>query len=183
MKIQDKQQLDVFYQSPDPWKYEGDPSDQRRQDEIRSALSGISDYRLLDIGCGDGFVTFSLPASSVVGIDLSSIAIDYARTKARQKSSSAEYIFMQGSLFHLDTILGPELKFDVVLITGVLYPQYIGRGFAAFKVVVDKYLEYGGYLLSVHIDEWNAPIFDYTLVDCLLYPYREFTHRLELYKK
>jgi len=70
-----------------------------------------------------------------------------------------------------------------VVVTGVLYPQYVGRAYALVDAVVDRLLEPGGTLVSCHVDEWYRHRFPYSLIDACLYRYRDLTHRLEVLLK
>lgn len=174
-------ELDKFYSVPDPWNYAGDPDDAKRKAELLAVLPARRWKRTLDIGCGNGFLTFDLPGDQVTGADISSAAIGWA-CKARERRADAQrFDFVQASVFELDARkLG---RFDLVVITGVLYPQYIAKAFSVVAQRIDALLEDGGLLASCHIDEWKPPRFPYTSLDTVLYPYRGHTHRLELYRK
>lgn len=180
-EVQTAQDLDRFYADEDPWNYRDHPDDQRRLDEIRGLLSGHRFQSALDIGCGNGFVTTALPAEKVLGIDLSSAAIGWAKKRAESLRDANRFSFEVQSIFDIDTL--SEEAFDLVVITGVLYPQYIGRGFSLIRLKVDRILARGGTLLSCHIDDWTRFRFPYTLTDQSLYPYRDYTHRIEVFVK
>ncbi len=180
-EIETAQDLDRFYAEEDPWDYQAHPDDQRRLDEVRVMLSGRQFRHALDIGCGNGFITTSLPATNVLGIDLSSSAIDWARKRASRMPDPSRFDFECRSIFDVGAL--PESHFDLIVITGVLYPQYIGRGYSLARVHIDRILRAGGTLLSCHIDEWMRFRFPYSLVDQSLYPYREYTHRIEVFVK
>ncbi len=179
--IQTKQQLDCFYSEPDPWQYAGHPDDARRKTELLSLIPPRQFERTLDIGCGNGFLTFDLPGKAVTGVDLSSSAIAWACQNRDMRDDAARFSFVAASLFELDPKrLG---LFDLVVITGVLYAQYIGRTSSLVRQRIDELLEEGGILISCHIDEWHPPRFPYTTLDVVLYPYRDHAHRLEVYRK
>lgn len=179
--IQKPDELDAFYETPDPWGYRSHADDDRRRIELLAALPRRKYRRCLDIGCGDGFVTFSLPGDDVVGIDVSEKAIQWAARQAAEQPVPQRFDFERLSIFD------PELKalgrFDLIVITGVLYEQYIGKGKAVVRSVVDDLLQDGGVLASCHIREWSPVRFPYPLLDMTLYPYREYTHQLEIYRK
>ncbi len=180
MSIQTGNELDEFYSDADPWGYERNVDDQRRRVELLASLPRTRFRRCLDIGCGNGFVTFSLPAEQVMGVDISAAAIAWAEKASTHESQPERFSFRHSSIFQLDESLG---TFDLIVITGVLYDQYIGRGAPLIRNLIDARLECGGTLVSCHIRSWNAPRFPYTLLDMNLYPYREFTHQLEVYRK
>ncbi len=79
--------------------------------------------------------------------------------------------------------LGPVWKNFHFIQPGVLYPQYIGKGFSIVRLLVDRLLEPHGVLATVHIDEWCPWRFPYTLLHSDLSPYRQYFHRLEVFLK
>lgn len=181
LNIQTVSELDAFYEKPDPWNYQDNPDDLRRKNELLSLLPRHKYVRTLDIGCGDGFVTFQLPGEHVVGADLSEKAIQWAECNRQKRQDAERFSFIKSSVFDLDS--RQVGQFDLVVITGVLYPQYIGRSFSVVREVIGSLLDVNGVVASCHIDEWNPPRFPYPLLDISLYPYRGYTHRLEIYKK
>ena len=180
-RLQNGDELNAFYADADPWGYRRHPDDERRRLELLSVLPRRHYDRSLDIGCGNGFITFSLPGAEVVGIDISSKAIDWARSSAQGEPRPERFRFESRSLFE------PEVRalgrFDLVVITGVLYEQYIGRGASVVRCLVDDLLVDGGILASCHIREWSSSRFPYSLLDTTLYPYRDYTHQLEVFRK
>lgn len=127
----------------------------------------------LDVGCGNGFVTARLPGRRVVGIDVAGNAVNWAK----QKHPGID--FREKSLFDIN---GAE-QFDLIVITGVCYPQYIGDTSNLVYRIVDGALKPSGILVSCHIDEWYKLRFPYTTLHREYYPYREYTHVLEVYQK
>ncbi|MFL9829082.1 class I SAM-dependent methyltransferase [Rhodoplanes sp. SY1] len=179
--IQPLQELNDFYSVADPWNYQGTPDDTRRLAELRSLLPQRMFSSALDIGCGNGFVTVTLPASTIVGIDVSEAAIGWAQRRVASRSSANSISFLTLSIFELDQL--PQAGFDLVCITGVLYPQYIGKAHALVSLMVDHVLAPSGMLACCHIDDWYKSRLPYTLVDQSVYSYREYTHRLEVMVK
>lgn len=179
--IQKSSELDAFYDRADPWGYIGNPDDERRRLELLSALPRRKFARCLDIGCGNGFVTGSLPGDRVVGIDISPKAIQWAQQISAEQGSADRIEFKCLSL--LDPAISGLGKFDLIVVTGVLYEQYIGKAKSLVRIVIDEMLEDGGVIASCHIREWDHIRFPYTLLDRLLYPYRGYTHHLEVLVK
>jgi len=174
-------ELDEFYHRADPWDYENNPDDRERKRKLLSLLPSGELNRTLDIGCGDGFITFDLPGKSVVGVDLSTRAIEFAKQRASVREDGDRFEYYAMSLFNLSKKdLG---SFNLIVITGVLYKQYIGSSSALVNLIIDDLLEPGGYLVSCHINEWLMSSFPYNRVDASLYNYRGYTHKLEVYKK
>lgn len=183
VQLQTPAELDQHYDAEDPWGYAGNLADQRRKSELLGALPERDWQRVLDIGCGNGYVTFDLPGASVLGVDISRAAVQWAekRRSSLAAAESARFAFEQASILGLSRAV--RGSFDLVVITGVLYPQYIGAATALARYEIDQVLQPGGVVVSCHIDEWNAPRLPYTLLDTTLYPYREYVHRLEVYIK
>jgi SAM-dependent methyltransferase len=177
ISIQPIEELDSFYDKPDPWGYDEHPDDALRTDMVLAHLPDIPFRRVLDIGCGNGFLTARLPGKEVVGVDISEKALGWARKRCRGR----RYSFIRSGLLELDADqLG---QFDLVVMTGVAYPQYIGSALALAQIRIDSVLEPGGWLLHVHITDWFKGSFPYALVDRHLYPYRDRWHLLETYVK
>lgn len=179
--IQSGDDLDRFYVEQDPWGYANHPDDGRRKIELLSLIPLIKFRRTLDIGCGNGFLTFDLPGLDVVGVDISAAAVSWAEHARNVHPDGRRFSFFASSLFDLD----PEKtgSFDLIVITGVLYPQYIGKTASLARQKIDSLLEEGGVLVSCHISEWHPPRFPYNTLDVAIYPYRNHTHRLEIYRK
>lgn len=173
--------LDAHYSVEDPWDYDTTRDDKIRRERLLSLLPRRKFHRSLDIGCGNGFLTFSLPGDTVVGCDISAKAIEWAEKRAEARPDRDRFDLRVLSLFELpQASLG---RFDLLVITGVLYRQYIGGAFSLVQMIVDDLLEENGVLISVHIDDWCRRIFPYTLLDMSYYSYREYIHRLEVYLK
>jgi 2-polyprenyl-3-methyl-5-hydroxy-6-metoxy-1,4-benzoquinol methylase len=176
MSIQSRDDLEKWYDAPDPWGYEQSTDDLNRRAMLLAVLPEKQYSRVLDIGCGDGFVTHRLPGESIIGVDLSEKALDFAR---RRQTPHVDYRAL--SIFDLPHAnVG---KFDLVVITGVLYPQHIGEGQLLVYTIIDELLEPGGHLVCAHITEWYRCQFPYISLTREYYRYREFSHVVEVYVK
>lgn len=175
--IQSKKELDEFHSTEDPWDYENNKEDEKRKEILLSELPTREYNNVLDIGCGQGYITKDLPGKNIVGVDLSQTAIDFA-----VENICKEHIhFKQCSLFDIDKEFSQ--KFDLIIITGVLYPQYIGRSSNLVYLLIDKLLADDGILVSVHINDWYKSLFPYLKAKQIFYNYRQYTHNLEIYLK
>ncbi|GAA3706038.1 class I SAM-dependent methyltransferase [Gordonia hankookensis] len=82
-------------------------------------LDLAGDERLLDVGCGDGFITMQLaerlPAGSVVGVDASRRMIDKARSRVPPDELRVQ--------FHVDDVLALpfERDFDIAVSFNMLH--------------------------------------------------------------
>lgn len=177
---QSLQDLDAFYGTEDPWSYDTSPDDHRRIEALRESLPRIPFQRTLDIGCGNGFVTVHLPGRHVVGVDLSPRAIEWARARAKRIGKQIDYRI--ASVFDIDRVVDAH-SFDLVVVTGVLYEQYIGKSHDLIALKIDRILREGGYVALVHIAEWYRAGLPYRLIDRQIYQYREYSHIIEVYKK
>lgn len=174
--IQNKKELDDFHSVLDPWGYENHPDDRMRKEFLLSEIPHGNYKNVLDIGCGQGFITNNLPGENIFGIDISSEAIKNAK-----KYCAKNIKFYQGSIFEIDQLF--DFQFDIIYITGVLYPQYIGDSNNLIYLLVDKVLKEGGVLVCVHIDEWYKSQFPYLKLNQVYYNYRNYNHNLEIYIK
>lgn len=176
-----KSELNKKYNSSDPWSYEVTDGDINRRIRLLGALPTRHYKKVLDIGCGDGFLTFSLPGETILGVDLSDKAIEWADCARGQRHDADRFSFMASSIFELSQ---HELgEFDLIVITGVLYPQYIGNSWTLIAYVIDGLLMSGGILAACHIHEWTRHRFPYPRIKQSWYPYRNYTHCLEVFCK
>ncbi|HEX7017307.1 MAG TPA: class I SAM-dependent methyltransferase [Patescibacteria group bacterium] len=178
--IQSPTELDHWYRQEDPWQYETTFDDLKRKNILLSELPTSKYGRVLDIGCGHGYVTRDLPGKKVVGVDVSEKAIAQAQRYARSHRLKHHH-YQTANLFKLTSTF--QQPFDLIIITGVLYPQYIGQAHSLVYHVIDQLLEKSGILVSVHVDAWYKARFPYLLLKDHYYKYREYNHRLEVYVK
>lgn len=174
--IQKLDDLNSFHKKKDPWNYNSNPEDKKRLNILLSEIPERNYDNVLDIGCGQGFITKHLPGEKITGVDISHEAIDFA-----QNHSNDRINFIEGSIFDLNKIL--DSKYDLIVITGVLYPQYIGSSSSLIYLIINELLEKDGILISVHIEEWYKCQFPFLKLNEMIYSYREYFHKLEIYIK
>ena len=174
--IQRLDEIEKWHQTEDPWRYENCKDDLLRKDILLSELPPQKYSRVLDIGCGQGFVTRDLPGDRIIGVDISLEAIKHAKQYENDKIS-----FLTASIFELNQLLS-EI-FDLIIITGVLYQHYLGNSLRLIYLVIDQLLSRNGILASVHINTWYQARFPYPLISEYYYDYRSYIHRLEIYEK
>ncbi|MBW4561185.1 MAG: class I SAM-dependent methyltransferase [Mojavia pulchra JT2-VF2] len=174
--LQPLKDLEIFYQQDDPWQYENTPDDKKRKEIILSEIPNKDYKNVLDIGCGHGFITRDLPGKNILGVDISSNAIIQAK-----KHETTNLKFIQSSIF--DIPKKTSVKFDLIIITGVLYPQYIGSSHNLIYLIIDQLIVDNGILICCHIDDWYRTRFSYLMLEYYLFEYRQYTQRLEIYVK
>lgn len=175
-RLQSIRELESWHENKDPWNYDGNDFDTLRRQVLLDEISKKEYNNVLDIGCGQGFITKKLKGKKVTGIDISQQAIKHANS-----INQSEVEFLQCSIFDITNVF--QEKFDLILITGVLYSQYIGKSSNLIYTLVDQVLEKDGHLLCVHIKEWYNCNFPYLKLKEINYPYRDYDHKLELYIK
>ncbi|MQY64634.1 MAG: methyltransferase domain-containing protein, partial [Calditrichaeota bacterium] len=79
--LQPLEELEKWWEKPDPWDYENNLSDLNRRAMLDSVLPKKQYKRVLDIGCGDGYITARLPGEEIIGVDVSKKAIQQAEKK------------------------------------------------------------------------------------------------------
>src|SRR5690606_38871974 len=93
--IQNSAALDDFHSSEDPWGYGDNKEDLKRKEILLSELPDREYKNVLDIGCGQGFVTQDLPGMKITGVDISQAAVDFANKNLNREN----LIYKQGSIF------------------------------------------------------------------------------------
>ena len=162
--MQTKQDLEKWYKDEDPWGYFDNPQDKDRRKKIIEVLNPYNFQKALDIGAGEGFITRILPAKEIYFQEISDTASNrHPKTHKRVHFNTKE-------------------TFDLVVATGVFYKQYDWEEMHDFAL---RTLQKGGILLTVHIDSWEIPIpnENLILIHDEKYPYREYAHKLKIYKK
>ena len=133
--VPEAQHLEAYYKQPELWelnRYQADPA-QRLRARTVSALIDPDVDRILDVGCGNGFVTRHLRARvGVVGLDPSEVAL-----------AGFEGLRLVATSDHLPF---PDRSFDAVLCTEVLEhlaPEVFARTTAELSRVARSFLVVG----------------------------------------
>jgi tRNA (cmo5U34)-methyltransferase len=109
---------------------------------------GVNSSRVLDIGCGTGFVAHGLMAKApgvvVDGVDLSQDALDAAQTNL--ESSAGTFTGVCGDLMAVEDITLPASGYDVVY-SCLTFHDLTDEGKQAVFGWVAKALRPGGYFL------------------------------------
>lgn len=178
--IQSVKDIEHWYATEDPWDYEHTLDDVKRRDILLSELPKRTYKRVLDVGCGHGFITRELPGKHIVGVDVSKSAIKQARKLGQPRHANTTIEYQVVDLFSLHNTFKPH-SFDLILITGVLYPQYIGKANTLVYYIISRLLAPGGIVVTVHISDWYSARFPLLKLKEFYYPYRNFSHILEVY--
>lgn len=155
--MQSKEELEIWYKSPDPWAYETTQDDLDRKEKIINLLP-IRYQRAIDIGCGEGFVTRDLPAIETHGIEISDLAASRLP-------------------WHVKRVVEPEGLYDLVVTTGTLYAQY------NHDQIVNWIKKCScRHILIAGIRDWLIPYSFGNVIERIEFPYREFTQSVVLYE-
>jgi 2-polyprenyl-3-methyl-5-hydroxy-6-metoxy-1,4-benzoquinol methylase len=179
--LQPLEELEKFYNADDPWGYETNLDDLKRKNIILSEIPDRHYKNVLDIGCGHGFITRELPSNKIMGVDISANAIAQAKLNQNKEKNPKDIDFIQSSIFELNSHISES--YDLIVITGVLYSQYIGEGKSLVYKIVDELLADDGILVCSHINDWYCLRFPYLMVENHYFDYREYTQCLEVYVK
>ncbi|WP_316773187.1 class I SAM-dependent methyltransferase [Pedobacter frigiditerrae] len=175
--IQSKVEIENWYEkNNDPWAYDTSHDDLRRKEILLREIPKGNYENVLDIGCGNGFITKNLPGKIIIGMDISENVIKAANKLNQNKSIK----YLQKNIFDL---YNHNEKYDMIIITGVLYPQYIGNSSNLIHLIIDKILQDTGILITVHINEWYQSRFPFNFLKEVIYPYQNYLHKLEVYQK
>lgn len=159
MATQSKEELEEWWTTPDAWGYQTHPDDQIRKDKILKALKPHKFLRALDIGCGEGWITKSLPAKSIYGIEIS----DNASNRVPKKVKMIE---------------SPKGQYDLVIATGVLYEQYPFQNFLTWIRTHASHT-----VLTCNIKDWEKNDLDEKKqIYYEEFPYREYVQALRVYR-
>lgn len=138
--MQSKHDLERHYEKPDPWGYKKREDDSRRKHYLISIASMLcplefGNYkRAIDICCGEGWITGSLPAGDEIhGIELS----DNAASRFPP---------------HVKRVAEPEGKYDLVVATGCLYAHYDWQQIV--RHIIKASAQYSIIILS-NIEPWE----------------------------
>jgi len=179
--LQPLKELELFYSNEDPWGYETNSDDVKRRNIILSEIPQRNYENILDIGCGHGFITRELIGKKITGVDISVNAITQAKSYQSKQNKTKHIDFIQASIFDLDS--HGYGVYDLIIITGVLYPQYIGQAKSMIYKTLDRHLATNGNLICCHINEWYQLRFPYLMLENYYFEYREYTQCLEVYVK
>ncbi len=159
--MQSREELEAWYETPDPWGFQTNPDDQDRKRRILAAIRrpGPKYKRALDVGCGEGWITADLPAALIHGLEWSETA------RARIPAS----------------VIGveePSGKYDLILVSGVLYEQYDWQG---IHDMVSAHAGKGATVVTCHIRDLEKPLpAEHEHVE--EFPYREYVEILRRYR-
>lgn len=154
--MQSQEELEAWYRVPDPWGYTTNPEDEKRKRIILSYLEGTY-KKALDVGAGEGFITKDLPAKTIHALELSDTASNRLPSNVTR-------------------VLKPTGKYDLVIATGVLYPQY------DWQVMLNILKQSTGTILTCNILDWEQGIEQLgTPVVDIKFPYRNYIEHLCVY--
>lgn len=160
--MQNKADLEDFYEVKDPWGYQTNPHDAFRLETILEELKPFTPHggfkRALDVGAGEGWVTQHLPAKRIDAIEIS----DRAASRFPEK---------------VHRVQEPEGSYDLIIATGVLYQQY------DWQRMIDILKQSTNIILVCSIQDWELGMDQLPKPEVSLYfPYRNYTEHLSIIK-
>jgi 2-polyprenyl-3-methyl-5-hydroxy-6-metoxy-1,4-benzoquinol methylase len=158
--MQSPDEIEAWYQTPDPWAYKTTPDDAFRKEIILELLSTYGPFeRALDIGCGEGFITSELPADHIEGIEISTTAASR----------------LPANVLHVQQPVG---KYDLIICTGMLYAHY------DYQQFLDWMMKHtNGVILTCNIKEWERNTLpESKQVYSLEFNYRNYVQALRIYE-
>lgn len=159
--MQTRDELEDWYKNPDPWGFQTNPDDAERKRRILAAIRrpGPKYKRALDVGCGEGWISKDLPAAVIHGLEWSKTA----RARIPDPVVAVEE---------------PSGKYDLILISGVLYPQY---DWESIHRLVPEYAAKGATVVTCHIAGLEQPLpGEHEVVE--EFPYREYVEIIRRYR-
>ncbi len=161
---QSKQDLERWYETkPDPWDYKRHEDDLERKCKILAKIVRIEPgfRRLLDLGAGEGWITKDIPAEYRYGYELSDTAA--ARFPENVKR-----------------VKKPEGWYDLVVATGVLYPQYDWQTMVSLMQIHARRI-----IVTCNIKSWEVPQAIAQIpgqqIDEQEFHYRDFVQKLRVF--
>ena len=151
----------------DPYNYEINPSDILRQKKLLKILPKLPYKRTLDLGCGNAFMTQILPGEKIIGIDPDAPSI----AAAQKRALGDRFEFFVSSIY--DIHAADFGTFDLIVITGVLYTHFVGKGFSIITRLIDAMLNNDGVLAVCNISKHPTTSFNYTPI-AMTITYRKF---------
>jgi predicted TPR repeat methyltransferase len=175
--------LDEYGEDSDPFGYENNPEDQKRLAILLDLMPLSKFTRVLDLGCGNGFITSNiLNADEVIGIDVSPKAVDLANSRFKTQGKINHVAIKRNILTEEVDDLG---KFDLIIATGVFYTHYLGFNHKIIEKKCNYLLNDMGFLISTHIIEMSnvVPSQNFIMLDRLIYDYKTYTHEILVQRK
>ncbi|SDG28485.1 Methyltransferase domain-containing protein [Fontibacillus panacisegetis] len=147
-----------------------------KRDIIIAESSFRSFDNVIDIGCGDGYITKKIRGNHILGIDISDAVIQKA-----DENCTRNVEFSKHSLF--DLIDEKNSKYDLVLFSEVLYEPYIGGSCNLIYKIIDNILNENGVVITCHVDDYYRMRFPYLLKNQLYFDNENDIYKLEVYIK
>jgi hypothetical protein len=169
--MQSVEEIEKPYSVPDPWGFKKNPDDLKRKNKIldictnyilyENAFGSFKYKNALDIGCGEAWITESLPSQNKYGYELSSQA------RSRWRSWVENY--------------NPVLKYDLILATGILYYHY---DYPLFIKMINDHSS--RIIVTCNIKDWEVKEINQIKAAQIHeeeFSYREYTQKLRVFKK
>jgi hypothetical protein len=155
---QTKEQLETFYQNPDPWGYQSNSEDWKRRDILVAVCEKYGTYdTALDVGAGEGWLSQYLPAKTVYGYEISDTASSRSPSNVTRETN-------------------PSGVYDLITACGVLYVEYEAE---ALKELIEKHA--GKIVVTINIKNLETVKLDLPILEEFDFPYRDYIEHVVVY--
>ena len=168
---------DNWYRVGGIWEHYNTFDDRTRLTTITSKIAKYTPVSVADVGCGNGFITEAIPAISVTGYDN-----DINTLRIISRLSNGHRTYVQADITSPNVFVG-YTPVDMIVITGVLYRQYLEGKEQIVLNNLNTLLKTNGVLLSCHIAPWLYIAIPYKRLEFEVFDYREYRQKLEIYRK
>ncbi|HVZ12416.1 MAG TPA: SAM-dependent methyltransferase [Patescibacteria group bacterium] len=144
--------LEASFHIQDHWNFEKSDFEKKRFEQMLKFCNYVPHKTILEIGCAEGHFTKYLTkiSQSVTAVDVSSIAIEYARKKVLEATFK---------VLKLEEIPIPEEKYDLVICSETLYYLLDQKGAIDYLKRLGKNLVTSSFLMT----NWGAYISEFYL--------------------
>lgn len=176
--MQSKEEIEKFYEKPDPWNIQNNKDDIFRRKIIWKISEVFAEkfnpiretfVKCLDIGCGEGWITQGLPAGMIHGLDVSENA-----SKRVPKE--------------VEIVTEAQGTYDLVCAFGIMYGQYDWKRFLSIMASHATSV-----IITCNIAEWEVDqfrnqdgmasfLFGKQIFSCE-FPYRDWHQKLRVFQR
>lgn len=170
--MQSKDEIEKSYENPDPWGYQASAQDENRKKIIIEIAELFCPFKykiypkVIDICCGEGWITGSLPGDNIDGIELSDNAAARLPDHVNRVTDTSNLRF-----------------YDLVVATGCLYPHYDTADIVHW---INRCCKPGTIILISNIEAWEHTAWVNSIIGTQIFearfPYNEHFQRMRVFR-